>query len=309
MENKISHFSGKQPAHRILVVDDEPLIRRVNTEVLINSGYRVDAAEDGAVAWQALNTYSYDLLIADNDMPKVSGVGLLKKIHAARMALPVIMATGTFPKEEFIQYPWLQPAATLLKPYTMSELMETAEKVLHKLSPTPFADFMFYPEKLEAALKITDISQTRKPTSALPQYPPNSPQRILVVDDNNAVRKSHVDMLVDSGYDVEAAKDGADGWEALQAKNYDLVITDNKMPRMTGIEMIEKLRYARMTVPLIMATGILPTDEFARKPWLKPEAMLEKPFSNDDLLETVKKILHTDDGNDNRKEPLSSMHL
>ena len=145
--------------------------------------------------------------------------------------------------------------------------------------------------------------------SAAPfQRESNLLQRILVVDDNNAVRQFSVAMLVGSGYDVEAVKDGADGWEALQAGNYDLVITDNKMPRMTGIEMIEKLRYAHMTVPVIMATGILPTQEFARKPWLKPEVMLEKPFSNDDLLGAVKKILNKDGGSDGRKETLPPMY-
>ena len=145
--------------------------------------------------------------------------------------------------------------------------------------------------------------------SATPfQRESNLLQRILVVDDNNAVRQFSVAMLVGSGYDVEAVKDGADGWEALQAGNYDLVITDNKMPRMTGIEMIEKLRYAHMTVPVIMATGILPTHEFASKPWLKPEVMLEKPFSNDDLLGAVKKILNKDGGSDGRKETLPPMY-
>jgi CheY-like chemotaxis protein len=100
--------------------------------------------------------------------------------------------------------------------------------------------------------------------------PKSSRHRILVVDDSNSVRQLKVDLLVDSGYDVEEARDGADGWEALQTGHYDLVVTDNTMPRMTGVEMIEKLRAAHMTVPVIMATGFLPLFLFARKPWLKP---------------------------------------
>ena len=88
----------------------------------------------------------------------------------------------------------------------------------------------------------------------------------------------------------------------LQAKSYDLIITDNKMPRMTGIEMIEKLRSASMAVPVIMATESLPTQEFARKPWLKPDATLQRPFSNDDLLAAVRTILRTDDGKDGPNE-------
>jgi YesN/AraC family two-component response regulator len=104
--------------------------------------------------------------------------------------------------------------------------------------------------------------------------------------------------LVDCGFDVEEARDGADGWEALQTGHYDLVITDNTMPRMTGVEMIEKLRSARMTVPVIMATGFLPVFVFSRKPWLKPDAALTIPFSDNDLLTAVKRILDKDDGDD-----------
>ena len=118
------------PPHRILVVEDEEDIRRLNFEVLIHHGFHVDAAEDGAVAWHALNTDYYDLLITDHDMPHVTGVELLKKLHGARMDLPVIMATGALPQSEFTRYPWLHPAATLLKPYTVAELLGTVRAVL-----------------------------------------------------------------------------------------------------------------------------------------------------------------------------------
>jgi two-component system alkaline phosphatase synthesis response regulator PhoP len=118
------------PTRRILVVDDESQIRQFITEVLSRFGYKVDAADNGVAAWDALNTNSYDLMITDNTMPKLSGVELLKKLHAARMDVPVIMATGTLPQEEFTRYPWLQPAATLLKPYTLGELLRMVKGVL-----------------------------------------------------------------------------------------------------------------------------------------------------------------------------------
>src|SRR5436190_12282712 len=72
------------PPQRILVVDDDISIRELSTEVLIHHGYHVDAAEDGAVAWDILQVSSYDLLLTDHNMPKVSGVELLKKLRAAR---------------------------------------------------------------------------------------------------------------------------------------------------------------------------------------------------------------------------------
>jgi DNA-binding NtrC family response regulator len=142
--------------------------------------------------------------------------------------------------------------------------------------------------------KLGAISVEDSPAASSGEQP-NSSRRILVVDDDNDVRQLSVDVLIDSGYEVEAAKDGAAGWEALQTEDFDLVITDNKMPRMTGIEMLERLRAARMTVPVIMATSHLPTHEFASKPWLRPEATLQRPVTNDDLLKTVKRVLRVDD--------------
>jgi DNA-binding response OmpR family regulator len=125
------------PSHRILVVEDDGDVRRLNTEVLIHSGYDVDAAADGAAAWDALIADSYDLMITDNSMPKLTGVELLKRLRSARMELPVIMATGILPTQEFIRSPWLQPAATLLKPYTVEALLETVSAVLRSTVDAP----------------------------------------------------------------------------------------------------------------------------------------------------------------------------
>jgi DNA-binding response OmpR family regulator len=93
------------PSHPILVVEDDVLTRHINTKALIKSGYEVDAAEDGSAAWEALQLKGYDLLVTDNDMPNVSGVELLKKLHAASNAMPVIMVSGKMPTEELNRQP------------------------------------------------------------------------------------------------------------------------------------------------------------------------------------------------------------
>jgi CheY-like chemotaxis protein len=102
---------------RILVVDDDTDIRQLFSEVLIDSGYRVDTSEDGEAAWQALHATrhdpdSYHLLIIDNNTRKLSGIELIKKLRSARMALPVILALGTTP----IDTEWLQLSVILQKP-------------------------------------------------------------------------------------------------------------------------------------------------------------------------------------------------
>jgi DNA-binding response OmpR family regulator len=293
------------PPCRILVVEDELNIRQLNTAALIHSGYQVDAVEDGAAAWEALNVDSYDLMITDNNMPRLTGVELLKKLYANRMALPVIMATGELPKEEFTRYPWLRPAAILLKPYTILELLGVVKQVLREADNATAGSQLFKYRDM----KDSKMSPAGEPAGAPGHARRIPPCRILVVDDDSDTRQLSVDVLVGSGYDVDAVIDGAAGWEALQTSSYDLTITDNKMPRMTGIELIEKLRSARMTIPVIMATGQLPMNEFARKPWLKPTATLQRPFSNDDLLEAVKKVLRPDGNNDGCKKALLPKNL
>jgi len=121
---------GPNPRQRILVVEDDATIRRVNTEVLTCSGYHVDTAEDGAAAWDTLQLNNYDLMVTDHDMPKMTGVQLIQKLQSARMALPVIMATGTVPHDELNRCQLLQPAKTLIKPYTFHELLDAVKEVL-----------------------------------------------------------------------------------------------------------------------------------------------------------------------------------
>jgi DNA-binding response OmpR family regulator len=122
------------PPRRILVVEDDVTICRLNTDVLRKSGYDVDAAEDGAVAWDALNRSRYDLLVTDNEMPKVTGVELLKMLRASNMELPVIMASGAMPLEEFARHPYIQPDALLLKPYSFEDFLVTVREVLQKFN-------------------------------------------------------------------------------------------------------------------------------------------------------------------------------
>ncbi len=180
---------------------------------------------------------------------------------------------------------------------------------------SPFQKIVIEPIKNQTNLSAVGEIELRLQSKSQPVIPITSdpdhtkwPHRILVVADDGDTRHLRADGLANCGYEVEAAKDGAAGWDALQAKTYDLVITDNKMPKMTGIEMLEKLFYARLPTLTIMATRYLPKDEFARKPWLSPDAVLQRPFSNYDLVATVKNVLRTDDGNDSGTKTILPKH-
>jgi len=123
------------------------------------------------------------------------------------------------------------------------------------------------------------------------QFQPNFPQRILVVDHDPYVRHLSADVLIRHGYEVNAAEDGDSGWEELQTCNYHLLITEDDLPKLTGIELVRKLRAARMALPVVMAAGRLPVRSLARNPALQLSATFLKPLPADALLDTVRVIL------------------
>lgn len=120
---------------RILVVDQDPYVCHLSADVLIRHGFEVNAAEDGAAGWEELQANPYDLLITEHDLPKISGVKLVRKMRAAHLALPVVMVAVKFPTH-LIRNPALQLTTTLLKPLPVAALLD-AVKIILSANPRP----------------------------------------------------------------------------------------------------------------------------------------------------------------------------
>jgi len=86
-----SNYNNK---HHILIVDDEPLVRRSLGELLTFSGYAVSTASNGEEALNLLKEYNADIIIADIKMPQMGGVQLLKRVKKISRGTPVILITG-----------------------------------------------------------------------------------------------------------------------------------------------------------------------------------------------------------------------
>lgn len=98
---------------------------------------------------------------------------------------------------------------------------------------------------------------------ALPLHQPETPEkarrarRILVVDDSVTTRSLEKSILEAAGFSVDVAKDGQEGWERVQAGDFDLVLSDVDMPRMIGYQMIETIRRSERfrKLPVILITS------------------------------------------------------
>jgi DNA-binding response OmpR family regulator len=111
------------------------------------------------------------------------------------------------------------------------------------------------------------------------------------VEKSSDLQLLYTDALASPGCGVDVAEDGATAWEALQARRYHLLITENELPDRTGEALIMKLRSARMDLPVVLVEGGLLERELAADPPLPCAATLMKPFALDMLLDTVNNVL------------------
>jgi len=117
-------------ARRILIAEDDDIIRWIMSNTLADDCYAVNAAADGEQAWEALCNDSYDLLVTDNEMPRLTGLKLIERIRKAGMSLPVIVASGNFPVDRARDYPQFQIAAVIPKPFRKLEFLDAVRNVL-----------------------------------------------------------------------------------------------------------------------------------------------------------------------------------
>lgn len=130
-------------------------------------------------------------------------------------------------------------------------------------------------------------------TRSVEQMEEVQPWKILYVDDNAQLRMLVSEMLLGAGYSVEIAEDGQAAWEALEKEEFDLLITDHQMPRLTGAELIKRLRAIGVTLPVVMASGTHRHREARQNAELGLAATLPKPFTPDELLETIQTVMRS----------------
>ncbi|MEB0039569.1 MULTISPECIES: hybrid sensor histidine kinase/response regulator [unclassified Pseudomonas] len=124
-------------------------------------------------------------------------------------------------------------------------------------------------------------------------------KRVLVVDDSLTVRELQRKLLVNRGYEVAVAVDGMDGWNALRAEDFDLLITDIDMPRMDGIELVTLLRRdSRLQSLPVMVVSYKDREEDRRR-GLDAGAdyyLAKASFHDDALLDAVTELIGSAQG-------------
>jgi DNA-binding NtrC family response regulator len=115
--------------------------------------------------------------------------------------------------------------------------------------------------------------------------------RLLVVDDEEALRTVLSSELSSEGYDVEAASDGDEAITKVQKSNFDLVLLDIKMPKVDGFEVLKFIKKNSPKVKVIMLTGFADLKNAIESKKLGAEDFVSKPYDLVDLLTTIERVL------------------
>ncbi|MCK8058526.1 MULTISPECIES: response regulator [unclassified Fusibacter] len=198
-------FNEIKKKKRVLVVDDSELHHEHLKNIFMNTEFELEHAFNGEEAIALVNRDVPSLIITDFEMPKMNGVELCSAIRKTKYgyALPIIL--GTSYTSETIQRDTFNAGADdfICKPFVKEELLNKVNSYFGK------------DKRIE---------------------------KILIVDDSEMIRKILQHALVKIGYTVIEAKDGVEGYNSACKYKPDIIVTDLTMDKMSGYEMIEKIR-------------------------------------------------------------------
>jgi DNA-binding NtrC family response regulator len=242
----------------VLIVDDDSRIRSLLAESLGAIGYQTHAAADGRTALVTLRANSIDCVITDIKMPGLDGLTLLHQIKAEKPGIPVIMITG----------------------FAFQQHRDRALK-------SGAAGFLTKPFRLE---KIEEVLQ-RVMTRALATTPPaRNIRNVLIVEDDIEFRVLLTEIVEALGYNPMSVADAESAVREIDAHRPDAVITDYKLPSMSGEDLVRRIKVAHADLPVVLITGYaasLSGREFADG---AADAFLMKPFRIDRIGTILKEL-------------------
>lgn len=118
--------------------------------------------------------------------------------------------------------------------------------------------------------------------------------KVLVIDDEQIVLDSIRKILPVDGYETTLCTSSREGLERALGGDYEVVLTDIRMPDIGGMKILREIKKKKPGLPVILVTGYATVESAVQAMKLGAEDYLEKPFTPDTLLETVKKALEKD---------------
>ncbi|HSW67821.1 MAG TPA: response regulator, partial [Bacteroidales bacterium] len=265
---------------RILVVDDEEIIRRSLVSLLSGKDVEIKAVASGTEAFELLKTERFDGIVLDLGLDDISGADLLEKIRQEKELanIPVFIYTGKeLTQEEESRLSKYADSIIIKGARSPERLLAETTLFLHRIKAVMPLEKQ---EMLEAVFNRDAVFQNRK---------------VLIVDDDMRNVFALTNVLEDCGLRVIVGRNGREGLELLQKnKDVDLVLLDIMMPEMDGYETMRAIRkdpkYAKL--PIIALTAKAMKDDREKCITAGANEYLSKPFDKDKLLSLLRVWLY-----------------
>ena len=159
-----------QPALRVLIVDDEPAIRRALRPPLLELGFQVAETARGEEALQTLRTTPFDAVLLDVNMPGIGGIETLRRMRAMAPRLPILMLTVRDQEEEKVQALDLGADDYVTKPFSTRELIARIRAAVRRVkapvraenAPIEIGELRIEPVKRNVTKRGQALHLTRK---------------------------------------------------------------------------------------------------------------------------------------------------
>jgi len=132
--------------------------------------------------------------------------------------------------------------------------------------------------------------------------------RILLADDDDALRRVIQYKLEQEGYEVSTVNDGEKALDELKSGQFDLVLSDIKMPKLTGVQLLEQVKKIQPSLEVILMTAFADVSQAVRAVKLGAFDYLTKPFEDDQLLIAIEKALKYKKLEDENKALKEKLH-
>ena len=274
-------------AQKILVADDNAGVRYLIMRVLASEGFDVILTTNGEEAWDALQREHYDLLVTDNEMPRLAGLDLIERVRKAGMSLPIILTSGSLTTEAMRNYFQLSLAAMIPKPFNLWDFVVIVRNVLGV-----FVKDADVAKGIYANLPVSRSTVRTKTAATIHNH-------VLIADDDDVVRGSLAAVLQSEGYEVDEASNGIEAVTRAIRHKPDLVLLDLNMPHADGWTAFSQLEQVKPLLPVIIITAR--PNQYLEAVRVGVDAFMEKPLNIPILVKAVKRLTNEDEHrHDNR---------
>ncbi len=120
--------------------------------------------------------------------------------------------------------------------------------------------------------------------------------RVLLIDDDTAISKAIELMLKSEGYVCDSTDLGEDGLDIGKIYDYDLIILDLMLPDIDGIEVLRRMRTAKVQTPILILSGLAQSDDKVKALTAGADDYLTKPFDKEELIARIQAIVRRSNG-------------